>query len=836
MFALRRVTSSFRHAFLYLFDYSRRSVGCVVLAFLVIGSVCSSASETQTVSGHFTNLDDQSGVWLGVVAEDGKDPSWSLVGTEKFEIQVPTSAVALLAVTKHRTPQLLDLKRQATPKPIEIHFTQGFTLTGTVRSNEGRRLNNAKVKFAPVDVNGIGIPNSVWPTYTVASDGRFHIKGLEEGKYVLEASAEEHVPLILDDIPITGRDGTKLGLELLNGSYISGKVVDRAGDGVSGVEVFALWHDRKGKITHKTGVIGNGFSNQFGIQRLDKTRTAQDGSYRLGPVETATLMNLWTDPKGEGTAKASYVPAPNHNLILQLHREMVRGRVLDAGTGEPVEKFSLIAYHGNGASAEKHDIANPTGEFEVAVNSNTHNLHIETPGYSFWFDRLLKNENSTYDLGEILLERPRSLKGQLWNAQTDAPIVGALVRLSEREFDDRYARMAFGNQIKNDQMSVTNEHGDYLLQAIPQQAFLLELSLGEMGGTHRVRVPSDVSVFDIALNLDSVVSGKLTLVDGTPARGTVRLVGSYGSLGYDVEADGSFRLEHVSPGTYRLRGESEDGLVKSQKLRLRTGESIQNVQLLVDLGYQITGTISGLAGFEYLEMNVLNTNRKFVLKRTFRNGEYTLRGLPQEALIHANTSSGRSIVRHVRFSEQDRSKVDFNFEGDSSLSGTVQSGTKPLSGMRLSVLPKDPRTPGASTTTTAIGAYWIHGLSDGLHRIKTHTSYSYEVVVSGQTVRDISLTPISLSGTVTSNLTGLPLPGIRVRLEGKNGHEGVGDLTLTSRTGSDGTFVFDGLIHGPYSLHVSHSDFDTTTRDIQIDGIQSVSLSLERATGSGSQR
>ena len=776
------------------------------------------------------------GVWLGVIGEDGKDPSWSLVETEKFEIQVPTSAVSLLAVTKNRTPQLLDLKRQATTKPIEIQFKQGFTLNGTIRSNERRRLNNAKVKFAPVAVNGIEIPNSAWPTYAVTSDGRFHVKGLEEGKYVLEATADEHVPLVLDDIPITSGNGNKLRLELLDGSYISGKVVDHAGEGVSGVEVFALWHDRKGKIVNETGAISNGFSNRFGIPRQDKTRTVGDGSFRIGPVETATMVHLSTDHKEVGTAKASYVPAPNHNLILQLRREVVHGRVLDAVTGEPIKKYSLIAYYGIGAAAEEHHIANSFGDFEVAVNSNTRALHIETPGYSFWLNRLLITGNSTYDLGEILLERPRSLKGQLRNAQTDAPIVGALVRLSEREYDDRYVSMAFGNQIKNDQMSVTNEHGDYLLQAIPQQAFLLELSLGKMGGTHRVRVPSDVSVFDIALNLDSVVSGKLTLVDGTPARGTVRLVGSYGSLGYDVEADGSFRLEHVSPGTYRLRGESEDGLVKSQKLRLRTGESIQNVQLLVDPGYQITGTISGLAGFEYLEMNVLNTNRKFVLKRTFRNGEYTLRGLPQEALIHANTSSGRSIVRRVRFSEQGRSKVDFNFEGDSSLSGIVQSGAKPLSGMRLSVLPKDPRTPGASTTTTAIGAYWIHGLSDGLHRIKTHTGYSYDVVVSGQTVRDISLTPISLSGTVTSNLTGLPLPGIRVRLEGKNGHEGVGDLTLTSRTGSDGTFVFNGLIHGPYSLHVSHSDFETTTRDIQIDGIQSVSLSLEHATGSGNQQ
>ena len=804
--------------------------------FVVGVSVSSSASETHTVRGHFTNLDHVGGVWLGVVDEDGKDPSWSLLETEKFEIQVPRSAVSLLAVSKNRTPQLLDLKRQTTPKPIEIHFTQGFTLTGTVRSNEGRRLNNAKVKFAPVDVNGIEIPNSAWPTYTVTSGGLFHVEGLEEGKYILEASADEHVPLILDDIPIKTGDGTKLQLELLNGAYISGKVVDHDGGSVSGVEVSARWDDRKGKIVHKTGAIQNGFSNQFGIRRQARTRTAQDGSFRIGPVEVATRVTLQTNSEDVGTAIARVVTAPNHNLFLQLREEVVHGKVVDASTKEPVERFSLIAFHGNAAIAEEHQIDNPTGSFNVAVHADTHTLQIESADHSFWLSRLYRTENGVYDLGEITLQRPRTIKGHLRNAQTKKPLQGASVRLSPYDYNDLYTRLSFGNNIRWKHTSKTDQQGGYVLKAIPRQSVLLDIALGKMGGTHRVKVPAAVSVFDIELNLDSVISGQLMLPDGVPVSGEVELLGSHGSLECAVNTDGVFRCEHVSPGSYRLRGESESGLVKTQNVDLQPGASIENVQLLVDPGYQISGRISGLAGIENLTIEVLNDDHRTLFRRYFRNGDYVLRGLPRESTIHASTSTSRSMVRRLSFNEQEKSNVNFNFEGSASLAGTIYSGSNPISGIRLRVLPDDSDLPGAYRTTGKTGSYWIHGLTDGLHRIKTHTGYSYEVVISGQTVRDISLPPISLSGTITSNVTGLPLRGIRVRLEGKDGDEEIDDLTLSSRTGSDGTFVFNGLIHGPYSLHASHSDFKATRRDIQIDGIQSVSLSLERATTSGSQR
>ncbi len=252
------------------------------------------------------------------------------------------------------------------------------TVSVSLLSEDGLGLRGATIKVAPVDIGGFEVPPFARPSWSVSEGGSFRIAGLAAGPYVVEATAEGHVPVVLEDVHLIRDDRIgRLELRLPGAFFVNGEVVDSDGVHVPGLEVGARWLDRKRVAVRTHGVVRGELSGEV-VHRYAIVRTDQAGAYRYGPFEAATKVAVFANSQELGSTKRREVPAPFDNLVLRLARETVRGVVLDAATGLPVQSFEVRSFGGRWG---EFPIRDATGRFNVRVHPDTHTLMVGAPGF-----------------------------------------------------------------------------------------------------------------------------------------------------------------------------------------------------------------------------------------------------------------------------------------------------------------------------------------------------------------------------------------------------------------------------------------------------------------------
>ena len=232
---------------------------------------------------------------------------------------------------------------------------------------------------------------------------------------------------------------------------------------------------------------------------------------------------------------------------------------------------------------------------------------------------------------------------------------------------------------------------------------------------------------------------------------------------------------------------------------------------------------------EHVEITVRDPDARVLNRKSFNNGPYVVHGIPEKAAIVANTSTGLSLVRVFRDGNAGGSAIDFSFENESQLEGTITSGGEPVSDLFLRIEPSNLGAVIGHTTTTASGSFVVRGLSDGPHVVDTFTGYSFEIEINGETTFDIKLPRNLVSGIVRSEFTNSPIGGGLARLKSVNVPEATRPVQITKRIGSDGTFLFEGLAAGEYDVIVAHPRVEEVSSRIQISGLESVELLVQCA-------
>ncbi len=130
---------------------------------------------------------------------------------------------------------------------------------------------------------------------------------------------------------------------------------------------------------------------------------------------------------------------------------------------------------------------------------------------------------------------------------------------------------------------------------------------------------------------------------------------------------------------------------------------------------------------------------------------------------------------------------------------------------------------GLSTTTNGDGGFTLNEIPQGPQTLTVKASGFMSTtrsvtVVAGTSVSagSIELTPIpttgSVTGTVTNQRTGIPVPGATVAVGG-----------ISKSTLADGTFTLDGVPQGAQTITISASGFTLTTRAVTVVAGTSVS-------------
>lgn len=807
-------------------------LACLVIAALLpTGAINAADGEVaESLTVRFLDLEDVDDVWIGVVGDDPDEANWTLSKSQEIELALPNSEhTMLLVLAKDRQAKVVKLSRNTETKPIEIRLSRGFTMSGTIRSEDGRPLSNAQVTVAPAQIEGVEIPSYAKPSWMSLQGGEFSIGGLSNSRYRVEATADGYVPYQLDDVSLRDGHTKSFEIELPVGNFVTGHVVDQYGTLVQEANIRTYWAERRHAVVEHRGVIRGKLSRDHGHhKRNGEVKTDERGAFRVGPVEAGTIVNIHTGSKGAGISWDNDVVAPYENLILRFrhHQERVRGAVLDANTGEPVESFTLTTYSGSGAARSENPIRADDGKFDVTIRAATHSVSVEATGYAPWLGRLYPAKSRENDIGEIHLQHARSVRGQVRDATTGEPIAGVSIKRSDRQFNDLHLKKVFSNWFTQWPGVKSDVRGNYEIGGISPNSYQLVVSQSKVG-RQLVSLPADITHFDIHLSVDSIIAGVLSLPDETPAQGHVRLTGQGISRVQNSVADGSFRFEHLSPGTYRFNAHLDNGALSRQEFVVAPEERLENIQLEVEPGWQVSGQVMGLVGPEIVHVSVQNEKGKTVHDYEFGNGPYILRGVPRKASILSQTSTNRFLARRVNFSGNEEFKLDLDYRGTSQLTGVVTTAGLPVGGIELVAFPRNRKSPGATAKTTETGQYSMKGLLNGQHLVRTLTGHSFKIDVTGHSVLDMELPPVSLTGVVRASTTGTPVRSGAAGLRRNNSADGDSVPTQYAQILNDGRFEFEGLLSGSYTLRISHPEFDSFSQRVQIDGTESIEVLLE---------
>ncbi|HUS63461.1 MAG TPA: carboxypeptidase regulatory-like domain-containing protein [Kofleriaceae bacterium] len=168
-------------------------------------------------------------------------------------------------------------------------------------------------------------------------DGHFEIRGLRDSPYNLDAEGLKGAARGSADAVKAGASSVVIRLETLAG--ITGKVTH------AGAPVTTYMVEASGPTSRRTSVV------------------SADGAYRLNRLEAGTYRVSVTSPKGStsGTVKVSANQVARRDLQLVPYAS-VRGVLVDAITGEPMDGMPVIAFADEGTDMGAQAMSVMTGD------------------------------------------------------------------------------------------------------------------------------------------------------------------------------------------------------------------------------------------------------------------------------------------------------------------------------------------------------------------------------------------------------------------------------------------------------------------------------------------
>ncbi|MCC6490730.1 MAG: sigma-70 family RNA polymerase sigma factor [Candidatus Hydrogenedentes bacterium] len=582
----------------------------------------------------------------------------------------------------------------------------GETISGVVVDTAGNPVADAGVSF-----HGAG----VFPGASTWADGRFKAGGFPVTAEVLVAATEgrtsasyrysgngvrEATPAERDarTSPISGpfsvpRGGLKdVRLVLQPGARVSGRLTDRLGQPLAGVNVMAR--------STVSGYFGSRFA-----------KTGKQGEFVMSGLAEGEYDLAW-NPRMPGEDEQMYGWAPHEALVLQRIKVSwgqqvdgiqlrasdqtaaasgpeggwtLKGRVLDT-RGKPVEGASIRAQD----FANFKEVATTTsaddGSFELA-GLRACLLTVSHPDYSRHMDTLKEPATGPLD---IILEDRGTVSGQVRYADTGMPVTSFTVRAQGRA---------------DEPVQVNNEEGRFRVEGVDagRNEVIITAEGYKESSTPVTVVPGrETTGVDVRLERGAVVEGTVVDERGAPVEGAFLFAGRTPTTADQREtqaiaksdAAGQFRLEdtgksfrvvsawHAEAGTGAA---FYDETALPIQLVLRNNMGSVYGQVLVD-GQPAVGAEVGLMASNLLSAEAAaygTPNRKIKEDGAFRFDNVPAGDYNVSATIGAGDQSnplGRNLARAITIEAGGETEVILEFPAeDASLEGHVLYQGAPVS-------------------------------------------------------------------------------------------------------------------------------------------------------------
>ena len=392
-------------------------------------------------------------------------------------------------------------------------------------------------------------------TFTTASGGQFFFQNLEAGQYRLSVSRNGYVRSEYGarspnhpGLPMTLVAGQKMMdvlLPMMPAGTIAGRVFDRDGEPLANVNVQAL------KYSYQEG--------QRVLNTVQQTRTNDLGEYRL----------FWLPP-GQYFVSATYAGGPGGG------RGFV-GTVAEAVTGRGGR---------NGGARAGGPAVTTAGRANTEAQPDEGYIPVYYPGTTEAQSAAPINlpAGIVFSGVDLTIVAVRTLRvwGQVINGVTGQPVRNANIFLMPR------GQVGFGPGLfENFRNRNINEQGMFEIRGVVPGSYDLIGTLNDRNNRMSARVPLEIGDSDVQ-NVSLVISpgfsipGRL-VIEGRPASATNQDISrirvslgprsgilqfAYNSPPATVQPDGTFSLQQVGQGEYRLNvtGMPRNSYVKMARL------------------------------------------------------------------------------------------------------------------------------------------------------------------------------------------------------------------------------------------------------------------------------
>ncbi len=536
------------------------------------------------------------------------------------------------------------------------------TVGGTVVDQKKQGVAGSDLLLTPSS----SMEQSPIPSVQTDAEGKFEVKEVPIGVYSLSVNHLDYWPAGIDSMVLRkGKEtsGLEIVLESKQSLEVSGKVLDPDGFPLENVSIGAFFG--KKETLYAARVLSGNASlslKQIPEKAMQEstagtgwTKTDADGTFALEGLREG----FYTVVAGDVYASQyKYdVEAGSTGVDFQLSwGGGIAGRVYQADGQTPCTKFKILLkavsvdpiLTTHLSSREEFNQGQafnaPDGSFEISGLPNgyyTLTVLAEGFGEANVFGISVENGNYPPDYS-IVLNGGGGIKGHVFAPLTGGSagqmkgIAGATVRLGEVSKETDGAGTFEFKGLAQDQYAILVEHSDYA----PVFKSRINVTSGQTTDIGQIQLGSGGSI-----------EGRVFFKDGTGAGGYVIQVDGTDGLdwgkdfGYNLaraDQDGYFQIPSLSPGSYRLtvrqpsavQGKvlSEYGrpiLTRSVEVQ---GEDATQVQLVVDEGAYVSGTVvlkgRPLANSTLVLYPRYGTDLQELITLTDSQGRYSFEGVP----------------------------------------------------------------------------------------------------------------------------------------------------------------------------------------------------------------
>lgn len=550
-------------------------------------------------------------------------------------------------------------------------------------------------------------------------------------------------------------------IALERGPSLAGKVTDPEGKPLGGVNVQARSLSQAG---FSFGTATSNDDGTFTVANLAAERTytvsAQKtgfGSARLENVKLADTPDLVLRPQGKLTGKvvSGDPPAPVTLFAVEL-----------SPTGETNDMMGMG--RALGIDARNVPLRDAAGTIKVDdVEAGTYSVKVKAAGFvPARIDKLEVKPGQTAELGEVRLERGKTLRLVVVDRKTKTPVGGAEVSIVEAGLGGM-VREAAGSRAPE---ATTGPDGRVTLEGLEPGRLTLR--------TQRENYAPLKSEIDIDANVVPP-DQTLELTPGGTVEGVVRDKTGQIRAGYMVMAmsgisinrrtmattdeTGAFRMEHVAPGDYMIMAmptpSERQAAAGSMQAEMMSQMQMQTIKVEDERTARADFPVGGVTTTIRVHGRVLKGKSAsaarvsfvkgsggaasdFVITQSGADGSYEVKlSSAGHYQVRAQPSTGDNTEMGFGVPVEVPEKPDFEFDivqPAGVVSGTVNDGDtgQPLKGVYVMAVrlgedgEMDPVDPiGGNATTGEDGTYRIEGLRASTYRLSYMLNdYAIEVV------------------------------------------------------------------------------------------------------------